>query len=156
MAIFGNKGEWSEIYVLFKLLGDTKVFTGDENLNKIESIFYPILKILREERGKSYEYDIENRDVVFITEDGKEFMRMPVAEFRRQADRLFRQIKAHKGVFFGSRYRGVHGYRQMSQTESAIGRQDGYQDNNTRPRNGNVSETRIQYQIQIGMSVHID
>ena len=99
MAIFGHKGEWSEIYVLFKLLGDTKVFTGDENLNKIESIFYPILKILREERGKSYEYDIENRDVVFITEDGKEFMRMPVAEFRRQADRLFRQIKAHKGVF---------------------------------------------------------
>ena len=70
MAIFGNKGEWSEIYVLFKLLGDTKVFTGDENLNKIESIFYPILKILREERGKSYEYDIENRDVVFITNFG--------------------------------------------------------------------------------------
>ena len=27
MAIFGNKGEWSEIYALFKLLGDMKVFT---------------------------------------------------------------------------------------------------------------------------------
>ncbi len=34
MAVSGNKGEWSEIYALFKLLGDMEVFTGDENLNK--------------------------------------------------------------------------------------------------------------------------
>lgn len=99
MAIFGNKGEWSEIYALFKLLGDMKVFTGDENLNKMEDLFYPVLKILREERGKSYEYDIEDRNVVFMTENGAEFMRLPVTEFAEQAKELFRQINANKGVF---------------------------------------------------------
>ena len=44
--ITGNKGEWSEIYTLLKLLGDKKLFSGDKDLNKIESLFYPIIKIL--------------------------------------------------------------------------------------------------------------
>ena len=48
MSINGNKGEWSEIYTLFKLLGDGKVYAGDANMNKME-IFYPIMEILREE-----------------------------------------------------------------------------------------------------------
>ena len=46
MALTGNKGEWSEIYVLFKLLGEGTVFAGDEVLNRIEDLFYPILMIL--------------------------------------------------------------------------------------------------------------
>ena len=33
--ITGNKGEWSEIYALFKLLGDKQLFAGDEHLNKM-------------------------------------------------------------------------------------------------------------------------
>ena len=32
----GNKGEWSEIYALFKLLGDKQLFAGDAELNKVE------------------------------------------------------------------------------------------------------------------------
>ena len=32
----GNKGEWSEIYALFKLLGEKTIFAGDADLNKIE------------------------------------------------------------------------------------------------------------------------
>lgn len=35
MAITGNKGEWSEIYTLLKLLGEGKVYAGDQNLNRI-------------------------------------------------------------------------------------------------------------------------
>ena len=35
MALTGNKGEWSEIYTLLKLLGEGKVYAGDQNLNKI-------------------------------------------------------------------------------------------------------------------------
>jgi type II restriction enzyme len=42
----GNKGEWSEIYTFFKLLADKKVFSGDADLNKIEELFYPIIRIL--------------------------------------------------------------------------------------------------------------
>jgi len=45
----GNKGEWSEIYTLIKLLGDKEIYVGDENLNKIPNLLYPIVKILRDE-----------------------------------------------------------------------------------------------------------
>ena len=56
MTKTANKGEWSEIYVLFKLLGEKQVYAGDGNLNKIENLFYPILKILRDEKKGHYEY----------------------------------------------------------------------------------------------------
>ena len=36
MALTGNKGEWSEIYTLFRLLGEGKVHAGDANLNKLD------------------------------------------------------------------------------------------------------------------------
>ena len=36
--ITGNKGEWSEIYTLFKLLGDKILQPGDENIMKIENV----------------------------------------------------------------------------------------------------------------------
>lgn len=47
--ITGNKGEWSEIYTLFKLLGDTNLQPGNEHIEKLSDVFYPIIKILRTE-----------------------------------------------------------------------------------------------------------
>ena len=44
-----NKGEWSEVYTFLKLLADGRLYAADSNLNQIPSIYYPILKILREE-----------------------------------------------------------------------------------------------------------
>lgn len=37
----GNKGEWSELYTVLKLLADSKMYGADENLK-------PIWKCLRE------------------------------------------------------------------------------------------------------------
>lgn len=48
-----NKGEWSELYAFIKLLSDGKIYAADENVNKIESIYFPILKLLREENPDS-------------------------------------------------------------------------------------------------------
>ncbi len=45
MAITGNKGEWSELYALFRLLGEGKVHAGDADLNKLD-LYYPILNII--------------------------------------------------------------------------------------------------------------
>ena len=45
----GNKGEWSEVYVLLRLLADGKIFAADSDLNKLEDIFFPIIKIIRAE-----------------------------------------------------------------------------------------------------------
>ena len=35
----GNKGEWSEIYTLLKLLGEEKLHAADENLEKIDDVY---------------------------------------------------------------------------------------------------------------------
>ncbi|MBO7167836.1 MAG: HpaII family restriction endonuclease, partial [Bacteroidaceae bacterium] len=68
MALSGNKGEWSELYALFRLLGEGKVHAGDANLNKLD-LYYPILNIIREESRK-YEYKPnKEQNVVVIDED---------------------------------------------------------------------------------------
>lgn len=45
-----NKGEWSEVYVFLKILGDGKLYAGN---NKGEE-FYPILKIINEDLDLDY------------------------------------------------------------------------------------------------------
>ena len=52
MALSGNKGEWSEIYALFRLLGEGKVHAGDADMNKLD-LYYPILNVIREESKRS-------------------------------------------------------------------------------------------------------
>jgi len=95
--ITGNKGEWSEIYALFKLLGDKQLFGGDGDLKKVEELFYPIIKIIRNESGGQYEYEI-NGDLVIIS-GGKEHLRIPVKTFTEQASNLLAKIKSEKGTF---------------------------------------------------------
>ena len=47
--ITGNKGEWSEAYVLLRLLAQGRIYAADENLEQIDEMYFPILKVLREE-----------------------------------------------------------------------------------------------------------
>ena len=42
----GNKGEWSELYVLLKIIADQCLYAGDSELNKMENLIFPIIKIL--------------------------------------------------------------------------------------------------------------
>ena len=66
----GKKGEWSEIYVLLRLLAYGKLFAADENVDKLDDIFFPILKIFRNEReDKKLEYQIEEREVELYVND---------------------------------------------------------------------------------------
>ncbi len=95
--ITGNKGEWSEIYALLKLLGDKNLYAGDAALNKIESLFYPIIKIIRSESGGNFEYII-NGDIILISGDREE-LRIPVSTFTEEAAKLLVSIKGSNGVF---------------------------------------------------------
>jgi hypothetical protein len=95
--ITGNKGDWSEIYALFKLLGDKQIFAGDENLNKVEELFYPIIKIIRKESGENFEYEISG-DLVIISGE-KEELRIPVSTFIEQSSQLLAKIKTSKSTF---------------------------------------------------------
>jgi hypothetical protein len=95
--ITGNKGEWSEIYALFKLLGEQKLFAGDAILNKVENLFYPIIKIIRTETGGNYEYKLTG-DLVLISGNNEVF-RISIHTFSEQAANLLKAIKGSTGSF---------------------------------------------------------
>lgn len=87
----GNKGEWSEIYALFKLLGDKELYLGDKELKKVQGVVYPVLKILRSEINGNFEYSIQD-NIVFIT-GNSETLRIPIVIFKENALLLLRKIK---------------------------------------------------------------
>ena len=92
MSITGNKGEWSEIYTLFRLLGEGKVHAGDANLNKL-NLYYPILNIIREE-SKLYEYKPnKEQNIVAIDEEGNEYARISMDKFMEESAKLLDSIK---------------------------------------------------------------
>jgi hypothetical protein len=70
--ITGNKGEWSEIYTLLKVISDKQLFAGDSNLNKIETLIFPIIKVLRDEANGTFEFGYDN-DLVIINNEKLEF-----------------------------------------------------------------------------------
>lgn len=89
--ITANKGEWSELYVLFRLLGDKKIHAGDGDLNKLD-VYYPVLKVLRDELQRHLEYYLDS-DIVVISEDGKEFSRIKTDRFLEESKLLFSNIQ---------------------------------------------------------------
>ena len=95
--ITGNKGEWSEIYALFKLLSDKNLYAGDADLNIVENLFFPIIKIIRSESGGNYEYELKG-DLVVVS-GGKEKLRIQIKNFTYQAAKLLSKIKGATGVF---------------------------------------------------------
>jgi type II restriction enzyme len=95
--ITGNKGEWSEIYALFKLLGDKELHPGNNEITKLENLVYPILRILRTEINGNFEYSIED-DIVVIS-GNKEVFRIPISEFQERAKCLLIEIKSNSGTF---------------------------------------------------------
>lgn len=95
--ITGNKGEWSEIYALFKLLGDKKLYPGDSEIKRLKNLVYPILKILRTEVNADFEYSIE--DDIVVVSGNEEVFRIPILKFKENAKYLLDEINANKGTF---------------------------------------------------------
>lgn len=95
--ITGNKGEWSEIYALFKLLGDKELHPGNSEIKKIQNLVYPILRILRTEVNGNFDYSIED-DIVVIS-GNEEVFRIPISEFQKKAKYLLTEIKSNSGTF---------------------------------------------------------
>lgn len=97
--ISGNKGEWSEIYVLFKLLADGKIYAADSELNKLPDIYFPIIKIIREETsGELKEYKTGNVIEIYI--NGKKIKSVDKSEFEKESAQLFKEIYNAKGSSF--------------------------------------------------------
>lgn len=97
MALSGNKGEWSELYVFLRLLDTGKLVVADDNLLAIPNEFYKILEIIRKETS-STNYYVREDDCVSIrirndnTNEIESFS-FPIAEFAKKADYLLTRMK---------------------------------------------------------------
>ena len=92
--ITGNKGEWSEAYVLLRLLAQGKMYAADENLEQIDDMYFPILKILREEiENRKYEYAVNAQDrKIDIYYNGQLVQSHSQEQFCTEADYLYDKI----------------------------------------------------------------
>ncbi|GIM57176.1 type II restriction endonuclease HpaII [Capnocytophaga canimorsus] len=94
----GNKGEWSEVYTLLKLIADQKLLAGDSNLNQVENLIFPIVKVLRDESNGTFEFSY-NKDIVIIKNDKEEF-RITIEEFKNRAHFLLTKLKEKTNTTF--------------------------------------------------------
>jgi hypothetical protein len=96
-----NKGEWSEFYTFVKILADRKVHAADEDLGRIEDIFYPILKVIRKENNILKEYDISQKDSIKYKEIGSgKFIDIDGSKIKSSVQAVFEHIKSGKGASF--------------------------------------------------------
>lgn len=96
----GNKGEWSEPYALLKLIADKKIFMGGKNFTKLPNVFYPILKVIRNEKKRDLEFSYDSNIVIISNENPP--LKIPISEFIDMAKLCFQKIKKApkgKGVF---------------------------------------------------------
>ena len=91
-----NKGEWSEIYIFFKLISDRKVYIADKNLHRLNDVFLNIVSIIREEMvGEEYRYF--TGDKVLITLNGNSVKMIDSAVFKEKASRVWGMMTGNKG-----------------------------------------------------------
>lgn len=95
----GNKGEWSELYTFMKLLSQGRVYAANEKVEEIEDIYYPILKIMREEtRGNVIDYIISGDNInIEMQSDTK--LTVSRKELDDNANKLLGEIASHSGSF---------------------------------------------------------
>lgn len=96
MSYSGNKGEWSEIYTLLKLASEKGVFAADSDLNKINGLYYPIIKILRSELEGTFEYHL-NSNIIIKNSSGNVLSEFMLDDFSEKAQDLLDRIKDSTG-----------------------------------------------------------
>lgn len=86
-----NKGEWSELYAFARLLKEGKMYAADENVHMIEDVYFPILKILREE-SSTEEFAYEPGQVIKIFRNDELIDEVSVEKVAENAQLLFDKI----------------------------------------------------------------
>ena len=68
--ITGNKGEWSELYVLVSLLAEGKLYQADYHLNKDLNNVYELIKAYKSELDYNLEFCRNGNITVYKINDG--------------------------------------------------------------------------------------
>lgn len=87
-----NKGEWSEFYTFAYLLRFGFLQAADKNLNPIENIRYPLVKITREEIANK-PIDYYPGENIGIRRNGVEIASIPLEVFEKAVPEIFKSIK---------------------------------------------------------------
>ncbi len=96
----GNKGEWSEFYTFLKLLAEKQLNGADENLQKIEDIFYPILKVIREEATGRMDYELAENNKVKVVQTGTEVALVDASDLKSKVVQIFQTIRDNQDTTF--------------------------------------------------------
>ena len=94
-----NKGEWSELYVFLKLLGDGVLYAADSNLNRIDDLYYPLIEILRKENEQIKHYKKDNINIKITDDTNNLLLVLPITEFINKSKLLLDAIKTSDGTF---------------------------------------------------------
>ena len=95
-----NKGEWAELFVFLKALSEGKIYAADENLEKVEELFYVILSAIKEENGilKQFKRSQSSNQIILLENDS-ECLQIPVNEFEFFSNVVLETIKNGTGTF---------------------------------------------------------
>lgn len=102
MALTGNKGEWSELYVLVTLLAEGKLYQSDYKLNKDLENVYEVVKAYKSESDYDLEFDREQNIILYKVEDGtsERIGLFSPEDLQRVSKLLYNGIKEGKGKSF--------------------------------------------------------
>jgi type II restriction enzyme len=67
---------------------------GNKEIEKLEGIVYPILRVLRSENNGNFAYSIE--DEIILISGGEEVLKIAISAFKEKAKFLLEKIKANK------------------------------------------------------------
>lgn len=89
----GNKWEWFEVYALLRILADGKVYMADSELNKLEDVYLPIIKTIREgTKDEIKEYIAVEMITIYI--NGVKVKELSATEFESESVNLLNEIKS--------------------------------------------------------------
>lgn len=91
MELSGNKGEWSEVYAFFRMLGEGKLHAGDALLDT--KAVLPIIKVIRGDAvGREFLPNMDSYVVILDDATGEEILRLSMDVFMKESAFLFSEI----------------------------------------------------------------
>jgi uncharacterized protein YktA (UPF0223 family) len=98
----GNKGEWSELYVLASLLAEGKLYQSDFELNKDFNNVYEVVKAYKEEKNHTLEFERNSSISLYKIENGNRDLikTYSVSDIKKISQDLFEGINNGEGKSF--------------------------------------------------------
>lgn len=96
-----NNGEWSEVYIFFKVISDRKLYAADANFNAIKDVYLDVLGVIREEvKGEVINY--KTGETVTILLNHEPIGTVPVSDFVKYQNILWKLLEKNTATTFTS------------------------------------------------------